>query len=158
MAETNEIEPGQEDGTGAVFRSRWTTALPYGFVFESEVIRVERPFLLELRSRGELEGTGLWRLSHEDGGTMVQYFWNVRTSKPWMRFLAPLLRPAFAWNHAMIMQAGGVGQARKLNVSVPRNESYTRESGSPWVPISAVAGVLSLLLFFARLLRVAGRR
>jgi len=38
----------------------------------------------------------------------------VEVAKPWMRLIAPLARPVFAWNHAMVMDWGRQGLERLL--------------------------------------------
>ncbi len=78
------ISEGDDTGVGQVVRSRWSTALPYGFEFETEAIRVVKPSLLELASVGQLEGSGTWELSTTPEGTAVRYFWRVRTTKAGM--------------------------------------------------------------------------
>jgi hypothetical protein len=93
----------------------WRSFLPYRVEFEIETTRVERPTLLEGRASGELAGVGRWRLYEQDGVTAVLYEWDVRTTKPWMNRLAPLLRPAFEWNHDWVMARGGEGIATLLN-------------------------------------------
>jgi len=99
---------------GTVSRLVWRSLLPYRVEFEILTTRVERPALLEGRASGELAGTGLWRLYEQDGVTAVLYEWDVRTTKPWMNRLAPLLRPAFEWNHDWVMARGGEGIAALL--------------------------------------------
>jgi len=39
-----------------------------------------------------------------------------------MNMLGPLPRPAFAWNHDLVMRQGGVGLARKLGVALIVND------------------------------------
>src|SRR5262245_55909437 len=114
VASVEQLSPGDSHGIGAIQRYRWTTALPYSLVFESRVTRSEPPHLLEATAVGELDGLGRWELEAEGVGTAVRYTWNVRTTKPWMNLLAPLARPAFAWNHDVIMREGGEGLARWL--------------------------------------------
>jgi uncharacterized protein YndB with AHSA1/START domain len=109
------LEPGDERGLGAVRRYTWRTALPYSFVFETRTTRVEAPAVLEAQAFGELIGMGRWQLTMEGGLTHVRYDWNVRTAKQWMNVLAPLLRPAFSWNHATVMRHGGQDLARHLS-------------------------------------------
>ena len=99
---------------GTVSRMVWRSLLPYRVEFEILTTRVERPALLEGRASGELAGTGRWRLYEQDGVTAVLYEWDVRTTKPWMNRLAPLLRPAFEWNHDWVMARGGEGIAALL--------------------------------------------
>ena len=43
-----------------------------------------------------------------------RYDWIVELTKPWMRSLAPILRPVFAWNHNKVMEWGRDGITRKL--------------------------------------------
>jgi len=99
---------------GTVSRLVWRSLLPYRVEFEILTTRVERPALLEGRASGELAGTGRWRLYEQDGVTAVLYEWDVRTTKPWMNRLAPLLRPTFEWNHDWVMARGGEGIAALL--------------------------------------------
>jgi hypothetical protein len=99
---------------GTVSRMVWRSLLPYRVEFEIVTTRVERPTLLEGRASGELAGVGRWRLYEQDGVTAVLYEWDVRTTKPWMNRLAPLLRPAFEWNHDWVMARGGEGIAALL--------------------------------------------
>jgi hypothetical protein len=38
----------------------------------------------------------------------------VEVTQPWMRFVAPIARPVFAWNHGVVMRWGHEGLARRL--------------------------------------------
>jgi len=109
-----EVERGDDEGIGQLSRYTWRSKLPYELEFEMRTTRVERPSLLEGQASGELSGVGRWRLYEEDGTTAVIYEWNVSTTKRWMNALAPLLRPAFEWNHDWVMGHGGTGLARLL--------------------------------------------
>ncbi len=113
-----ELEPGDDDGVGSLARYTWKSKLPYRLEFEMRTTRVERPRLLEGRAVGELEGEGRWRFVEQDGITVVLYEWNVATTEAWMRVLAPLLRPLFAWNHDVVMRQGGEGLARLLGAKL----------------------------------------
>ena len=117
-----ELKKGDADGVGAIHRSTWKSALPYKLEFDSEVMRIEPLKVIEARAFGELEGVGLWQFTAESAElTRVQYDWRVKTTKAWMNFLAPIARPFFRWNHDYIMNAGGVGLARKLNCNLLEN-------------------------------------
>jgi uncharacterized protein YndB with AHSA1/START domain len=109
------LAEGDDDGgVGHLARYVWKSKLPYELAFEMRTTRVERPRLLEGEAEGELAGVGRWRLYEEDGSTAVVYEWNVRTTRPWMNLLTPILRPVFAWNHDYVMRNGGEGIARLL--------------------------------------------
>ena len=106
--------PGNERGEGALWRSSWRSVLPYTLEFEFEIERAERPTVLEGRARGELAGTGTWRVYESPLGTASTWEWRVATTQPWMNALGPLARPAFAWNHHRIMRWGAEGAASRL--------------------------------------------
>jgi hypothetical protein len=106
--------PPDGGDVGTVVRMAWKSLLPYRVEFEVTTTRVEHPHLLEGHAVGELEGIGRWRLYEQDGITAVLYEWNVTTTKAWMNALAPLLRPAFEWNHDWVMARGGEGIAQLL--------------------------------------------
>lgn len=108
------IERGDDHGLGAYRRFTWRTALPYRVRFNVRVTRVEPMAVIEGRADGEVSGVGRWTLAPYDKGTHVRYDWSVKLNKPWMRVLAPLLRPVFAWNHDRVMAWGHEGLVRKL--------------------------------------------
>jgi uncharacterized protein YndB with AHSA1/START domain len=108
------LREGGVDGLGSVRRIDWSTRLPYRLVIEVEAVESVRHQRLRGRSRGQLDGEGLWLLRAEDGFTDVTYVWRVRLVKRWMRWLAPLLAPVFQWNHAGVMRAGEAGLRRHL--------------------------------------------
>jgi uncharacterized protein YndB with AHSA1/START domain len=113
----NTLAPGDEAGVGQVGRYTWRSKLPYDLEFELTTTKVAKPHLLEGAARGELAGTGRWRLFEQGGRqpvTAVVYEWNVSTTKTWMNLLAPLARPLFAWNHDWVMRNGGEGLSRLL--------------------------------------------
>lgn len=111
------LEEGEESGIGKRVHFTWRSILPYSLGFDLRVTRAEPPYLIEGRATGELEGTGTWRL-YEGPGTAVVYDWRVRTTKPWMNLLGPLARPAFSWNHDLVMRQGGVGLAVELGTTL----------------------------------------
>ena len=110
---TELIAPGDEQRIGRAWELTWRSRLPYDLTFLSTVTRREPPYLLEGSADGELIGTGRWRL-YEGRGTAAVYEWDVRTARAWMNRLAPVARPAFAWNHDVVMRQGAEGLARLL--------------------------------------------
>jgi hypothetical protein len=108
------LRDGDADGIGAVRRIEWATRLPYEIVIEVEAVESVRHRRLRGRSRGQLDGEGIWLLRAGEGITEVTYVWRVQVAKPWMRCLAPLLAPVFRWNHNGVMAAGEKGLRRYL--------------------------------------------
>ncbi|MDX6652231.1 MAG: hypothetical protein QOJ38_1012 [Solirubrobacterales bacterium] len=111
------LEPGDESGVGELDRFTWRSVLPYSLSFDLRGTRVERPHLIEGHATGELEGVGTWRL-YEGQETAIVYEWRVRTTKLWMNLFGPLARPAFAWNHDIVMRQGGEGLAAELRATL----------------------------------------
>jgi len=114
---------GDASGVGSVRSYTWKSKLPYRLSFEAETIRVESPHQLEARAFGELQGSGLWRLTSEVDATVARYDWKVDATKPWMRVVAPVARPLFEWNHDVIMGWGAQGLANRLGVAVVGQEA-----------------------------------
>jgi uncharacterized protein YndB with AHSA1/START domain len=108
------IAPGDANGIGAVRRLTWRTALPYTLAFNMIATRIEPMTMLEGRATGELDGIGLWTLTPADSGTDVRYDWRIEVTKPWMRVMSPVLKPAFRWNHNQVMAWGYEGLAQRL--------------------------------------------
>jgi hypothetical protein len=110
------LSDGAADGVWARRRITWSTALPYTLAFDVEVTRIEPMRTIEARATGELNGLGLWTLEGDDRQTRVRYDWRVELAKPWMRFCAPLLRPAFAWNHQVVLGWGETDIRKRLGI------------------------------------------
>ena len=109
------LRPGADPlGVGTVRRYTWRSRLPYRLTFVMETTRIEPHTLIEGQATGELEGCGLWRLEQINGATHVQYDWQVVANKRWMRWLAPLARRLFEWNHDAVMEWGRKGLMRRV--------------------------------------------
>jgi hypothetical protein len=114
IAEARRVRAGDPSGLGETVRLSFRTRLPYQLKFTITTTRVEPLYELDGRAEGELNGSGRWRLRREGNDTLVTYYWDVSTSKRWMNLLAPVLRPAFEWNHDQVMTAGEQGLRRLL--------------------------------------------
>lgn len=114
VAAVEELATGDSEGVGAKHRVSWTSRLPYRVNLETEVVEAQPQQLIRLKAEGDVSGEGCWRLSDLDRGTRAEYTWRVAVDKAWMRALAPLLRPVFAWNHNAVMDEGERGLRRYL--------------------------------------------
>lgn len=109
------VTPGDAAGVGAVREMTWRSVLPYRLTFQMRTTTIEPKRTIAAVSSGELAGEGVWTL--EPNGpeeTRVRYDWRVTANKPWMRAVAPIARPIFAWNHDVIMQWGRSGLITRL--------------------------------------------
>lgn len=114
VVSTTELAHGENDGVGRRYRVRWRSWIPYELEFDFAVDEVGFPSYMCGRATGELEGTGVWRLHDDRGVTVVTYEWRVDTTLRWMRFVAPIARPIFRWNHDWVMARGGEGLAQRV--------------------------------------------
>ncbi len=125
IAASKRIAPGDASGLGEIADITFRTRLPYRVRFMITTTHIDPPYTLEGRAVGELEGIGRWRLATEGGATVVQYFWDVRTTRRWMNLLAPVARRAFAWNHDQVMRSGETGLRRHL--AARQRQAHTPE-------------------------------
>ncbi|MDQ3943228.1 MAG: alpha/beta fold hydrolase [Actinomycetota bacterium] len=94
--------------------------LPYRLNFILETTALEPGRLVEVKTIGDF--VGVWRatISSEPDGTRVDIDWRVTVEKPLIRFLSPVLKPLFAWNHYWTTPRGEAGL-----------RTYLREHGEP---------------------------
>jgi hypothetical protein len=110
-----EVVPIDKNGKGKVgsrAKARARGALPYELNFIVEAVEMEPGRAVGVKTIGDFDG--LWRaeLSPRDGGTHVKLTWVVTVERPILKFLSPLLRPAFAWNHRWTTPRGEAGLRR----------------------------------------------
>jgi uncharacterized membrane protein len=143
-----ELEPGAADGVDKRQRVLLRARLPsYTLGFDTRITRVQPPTALEAAATGGLEGTGRWALAPDDGGTLVRYTWDVRTTGWLMNLLAPVARPVFDWNHGQLMREGGQGLARRLGVDLPEAPVRPRRrlGAAGWAVVAAALVALTVL-------------
>ena len=150
VVRVDELESGAEDGVGKRLRLLFRTRLPYTLGFDIRLTEVQPPSVLASVATGELEGTGRWLLTREDGGTLVRYNWDVRTTRWWMNLLAPIARPAFNWNHDQLMAEGGRSLARRLGVALELPDEERRPARAARWAVPAVAAVVLIVLGWRR--------
>ena len=114
----SELDGGDADRVGSVYRIAWRSRIPYSLEFEFKVRELDEPRSMGGDADGALTGSGQWRLFEQNGVTAVTYEWNVRTAKTWMNLLAPVARPVFQYNHDVVMRWGGEGLARRLDCNL----------------------------------------
>ena len=126
LERVDRLGPGTAQDGAIRHRFRWRSGIGYGFSIVMTRTRAERPVELEGRADGGLRGTGLWVLDVAGpGATRLTYRWDVALVKPWMRVLAPLLRPLFARRHFAVMDAGARGMAARLGCRVSRLQEWS---------------------------------
>jgi hypothetical protein len=107
--EAEKLDTGTEPRVGARVRAKARGFLPYRLNFVIEAIELEPGRLVAVKTTGDFDGR--WRavLSPMGVGTRADLTWEVTVERPILRLLAPLLRPAFAWNHRWTTPRGEAG-------------------------------------------------
>ncbi len=88
-----------EPQVGCASRQEFKGQLPYHLKTRSKIVRLERPNGFEVEVVGDLTGKGVWTLTPKDGKVHVHFDWRVIADRPLLRYLTPVLRPLFRWNH-----------------------------------------------------------
>jgi hypothetical protein len=103
--------------SGTTFSCTWQAPVGYrlkSVVTLGKVIDLKQ---VTLHSDGDIEGTVVCRLKEKTAGqTNVKIDWQVMTTKAWMNYLAPLLKPLFIYNHHAVMRSGERGLRNYLGV------------------------------------------
>ncbi|MGH2701523.1 MAG: SRPBCC family protein [Actinomycetota bacterium] len=89
--------------------------LPYELRFiTSQSVLDESTGIIEAGLRGDLNGFSRWTLSQRNGHTVAVFDEEVHTGKRLLNVLAPVARPAFRYNHTLMMRHGQEGLRRLL--------------------------------------------
>ena len=118
-------ERGAPDGVGRTVDLHTKGWLPYTLRW---TLRITEPLTDEgfaLEATGDLVGTGRWTFIQEGPEVAIAYDWRVSATKPLLRRLAWLLKPAFEANHRWAMRKGEESlrlelRRRRGSESVPR--------------------------------------
>jgi uncharacterized protein YndB with AHSA1/START domain len=97
------VDPKVGARVAAVARGR----LPYKLRFTIETTALVKPELIAFRATGDFEtDESRWLLTRKGSGTQVMLDWNPRVEKPLVKWLSPVLKPVFRWNHEWTMIRG----------------------------------------------------
>jgi hypothetical protein len=94
-----DVEADCPPQVGCVSRHEFKGRLPYHLNTTSEIVRMDRPREFEVKVVGDLTGRGVWTLTSGNGRVRVRFDWRVLADRPLLRYLTPILRPIFRWNH-----------------------------------------------------------
>ena len=104
--EVRRAEPVDVDACRLTCRS----LLPYDLAFTTSRSRQDpEAGVLEANMEGDLAGFSRWTISAAAGGTLAVFEEEVDATKPLLRRLAAVARPAFKANHTLMMRHGQAG-------------------------------------------------
>lgn len=127
-----ELDPGGPDGVGRTLDLHTKGWLPYTLRWTLYVTEPVTDRGFALTASGDLEGTGRWTFAPQGSEVRITYDWYVTASKPLLRRLSWLLRPAFSANHHWAMKRGE--QSLRLELLRRRNESNVPAAPPPTFP------------------------
>lgn len=103
--------------------------LPYELRFVSEAAGDEpSPGVINAHLSGDMEGTVRWTVTQLDDGCRLIYDQEVTTHKRLLNVMAPVARPGFKANHAVMMRHGERG-LRTFMAGYTRGSSGTHRPG-----------------------------
>ncbi len=108
------VAEGDPDGVGRTVALHTTGWLPYTLRWTLRITETMTDAGFALAAVGDLTGTGRWTFRQDGPEVEITYDWRVVATKPLLRRLSPLLRPAFAANHHWAMARGGESLALEL--------------------------------------------
>jgi hypothetical protein len=108
------VEAGDENGVGSLVALHTKGWLPYTLRWSFRVVEVDRPNGFALEAFGDFVGTGRWTFVQDGDSADITYDWKIRADKPLLRYLSPLLKPLFRWNHEWAMRQGEISLRREV--------------------------------------------
>lgn len=91
-------------------RLRTRALLPYDIAFTlTRQVADPAGRILQARLEGDIDGTIRWSIVRASGGSMITWDQRVVMRKALLRRIAPIARPAFIANHALMMRDGRRG-------------------------------------------------
>lgn len=113
--EVHRLGPPGPPKVGERLRARARGFLPYELNFILEAAALEPDRFVQVKTIGDFVGLWSAELSQCQDGVQVAIVWQVTVLRPVLKFMAPVLRPAFAWNHRWTTPRGEKGLQEYLS-------------------------------------------
>jgi uncharacterized protein YndB with AHSA1/START domain len=94
-----EVDGDCEPSPGCTTKQHFKGKLPYTLKTTSEIVAYDPPNHFQVEVVGDLTGTGKWTLTPRDDKVHVRFDWIVHADRAFIRYLTPIMRPIFRWNH-----------------------------------------------------------
>ena len=101
-----QVAEGGPGGVGGAYDLHTKGWLPYTLRWRLTITEPMTDTGFALSAAGDLEGTGVWTFRQEGPEVVITYDWRVHATKPLLRRLGWLLKPAFSANHVWAMRKG----------------------------------------------------
>ncbi|MES2796486.1 MAG: SRPBCC family protein [Bacteroidota bacterium] len=126
------LEKGGEGGLNKLVELYTKGWLPYTLRWKFKVIKVDKPHSLEIQAIGDFIGGGKWIFEPSENGCNITYDWRIEATKPILKKLSWLMKPAFSANHLWAMRKGE--ESLKLELRRRKGEKNVAEPPKPTFP------------------------
>jgi hypothetical protein len=126
------LEKGGEGGLGKLVELYTKGWLPYTLRWKFRVIKAEKPNTIEIEAIGDFIGGGKWTFELSENGCNITYDWRIEATKPILKKLSWLMKPAFSANHLWAMRMGE--RSLKLELRRRVGEKNVPEPPKPTFP------------------------
>jgi hypothetical protein len=135
-----QLEDGGEGGLGRVVDMYTKGWLPYTLRWTARVTEPMTDAGYTFEAVGDLAGTGRWTFVQDGPEVVVTCDWRIEATKPLLRRLGWLLRPAFSANHRWAMKRGE--QSLRLEMRRRRARTAAERASIPPPPPTAFGWVV----------------
>ncbi|XAM01576.1 hypothetical protein OT109_09295 [Phycisphaeraceae bacterium D3-23] len=127
-----QVDPGAPDGTGRTIRALTAGFLPYRLQVRIRLQLINSDNDYTLAFSGDL--CGLTRVKTTQCGDRLDIIFESRLApqKPVVRFLMPILKPLYIWNHSWLMTRG----ERSIRLEIARRRAQ-RDGDTRGAPLPA---------------------
>ncbi len=137
------LKEGGEGGVGAevsLYTKGW---LPYTLRWRLRVSESRYPNGFTLQAFGDFTGRGIWTFEPDGKFVNITYDWKIQANKPLLRYLTPILKPAFSANHCWAMAKG----EESLRLELARRHAQgTERAKIPPPPLATATSSIPLVL------------
>ena len=130
-----QVAEGGPDGLGRAVDLYTKGWLPYTLRWTLTITEPLTDTGFALSAHGDLAGTGRWTFRPDGPEVVITYDWRVHATKPLLRRLSWLLRPAFSANHVWAMRKG----EESLRLELRRRRDPARAAEVPPPPPATFA-------------------
>ena len=117
------LEDGGPDWVGSVSELHTKGWLPYTLTWNIRLVEPVTDAGFAIEAIGDLKGSGRWTFEQDGPEVVITYDWRIEATKPLLRRLSWLLRPAFEANHRWAMARG----EESLLLQLRRRRATTEE-------------------------------
>ncbi len=100
------LDPGDASGTGTIVRLESRGWLPYRLHWHVRSEALDPPHGFTTAVWGDFNGRGVWTFEADGAWVDVTFDWRIAVHKPLVRYLSPIVKPLFAFNHRWAMARG----------------------------------------------------